>query len=64
MSAHEKSLVIPRENADLRAYVRKKYIRIWTKTIIWELFWSLIFLYYGRREDMSFDYRFSLVLSI
>ena len=64
MSRREEPLTIPRENADLRAYVRKKRLAIWTKTVVWELFWSLVFLYYGKRTDMSFDYRFSLVLSM
>ena len=64
MSRREEPLTIPRENADLRAYVRKKRFAIWTKTGVWELFWSLVFLYYGKRTDMNFDYRFSLVLSM
>ena len=63
MSRREEPLVIPRVNADLRAYVRKKHSWIWSKTIAWELFWILVFRYYGNRNDMSFDYRFSLVLS-
>ena len=63
MSKRDEPWAIPRENADLRAYVRRKHIGIWLKTIAWELFWIVVFAYYGSREDMSFDYRFSLVLS-
>lgn len=64
MSRREELLQIPRENADLRAYVRKKRIKVWLLTIGWEAFWLLVFGYYHGREDLSFDYRFSLVLAI
>ena len=63
MSKRDEVLAIPRENTDLRAYVRKKHLGIWLKTIGWELFWFLVFGYYRGRVDMSFDYRFELVLS-
>ena len=62
MSRREEALTIPRENTDLRAYVRKKRLGVWLKTVGWEAFWIAIFAYYHSREDMAFDYRFSLVL--
>lgn len=63
MSRREETLAIPRENADLRAYVRKKRLGVWLKTIGWEAFWIVVFAYYHERADMAFDYRFSLVLA-
>ncbi|MBQ7320687.1 MAG: hypothetical protein IJW99_01195 [Clostridia bacterium] len=63
MSRREEPLTIPRENADLRTFVRKKRIRIWLQTLGWEVFWLAVFFYYHSRTDMTFDYRFSLVLS-
>ena len=63
MSRRQEALTIPRENTDLRAYVRKKRLGVWLKTVGWEAFWIAVFAYYHGREDMSFDYRFSLVLS-
>jgi hypothetical protein len=63
MSYREKPLMIPRDNVDLRAYVRKKRLAIWLKTVGWEAFWIAVFAYYHSRMDMVFDYRFSLVLS-
>ena len=63
MSRRDEGIAIPRENADLIAYVRKKHFAVWMKTILWEAFWILVFRYYGDRTDMSFDYRFELVLS-
>lgn len=62
MSRRSEILAIPRENVDLRAYVRKKRFGVWMKTLGWELFWIAVFVYYHGRKDMSFDYRFSLVL--
>lgn len=64
MSRRDEALTIPRENVDLRAYVRRRSIKIWLKTIVWEVFWIAVFVYYGGRTDMSFDYRFQLVLSV
>jgi hypothetical protein len=63
MSRHEEALTIPRDNRDLRAYVRKKRLGVWLKTIGWEVFWIAVFIYYHERQDMLFDYRFSLVLA-
>lgn len=63
MKQREEAVSIPRENPDLRAYVTKKRLGIWLKTVGWEIFWILVFVYYYGREDLSFDYRFSLVLS-
>ena len=63
MSRPEEALTIPRDNADLRAYVRKKRLGVWLKTIGWDAFWIAVFAYYHGRTDMSFDYRFSLVLA-
>ena len=63
MSRREEALTIPRDNPDLRAYARRRHIGVWLKTIGWEAFWIALFAYYHGRQDMSFDYRFSLVLS-
>ena len=63
MSRREVTLSIPRENADLRAYVRRKRLGVWLKTVGWETFWIAVFAYYRERADMAFDYRFSLVLA-
>ena len=63
MSRRDEGIAIPRDNADLIAYVRKKRFAVWMKTILWEAFWILVFRYYGNRSDLSFDYRFELVLS-
>ena len=62
MKGREEAVSIPRDNADLRAYVAKKRLGVWLKTLGWEIFWILVFAYYHGRMDMSFDYRFSLVL--
>lgn len=64
MKHRDEVLVIPRENADLRAYVRKKRFKVWLLTVGWELLWLFVFGYYRGREDMTFDYRFELVLSV
>ena len=63
MSRHEEAVTIPRNNVDLRAYVAKKRLGVWLKTLGWQAFWILVFAYYHERQDMTFDYRFSLVLS-
>lgn len=64
MRRQEAALQIPRENEDLRAYVRKKRVKVWSLTLGWEAFWIVVFLYYRDREDFSFDYRFFLALAI
>ncbi len=64
MSRREERIEIPRANRDLRAYVTKKRVGVWLKTLLWEGICLIVFVYYGGREDMNFDYRFQLVLSV
>lgn len=64
MSRREERLQIPRENADLRAYVQRKRLKVWLITLAWELFWTVVFVYYFQRDHRKFNFRFAVVLGL